>query len=318
MMVSCPDACAVRMLYACQAGVRSSLASAAPDAQKKAARMTRTEARTIADLIEDRFGLATEAGRGMAAEGPLARILSRRTHRRYDSRPVPEDLLEVLFACAFSASAKSDLQQASVVVIRDAEKRRRIADLIPSMPWIGNAPVFMIWLGDSRRIRRICDMRGKPFANDHLDAFLNAAVDCGLAMQTFILAAEATGLGCCPISVVRNHVDQIGEILELPDWVFPVAGLCLGWPAREGFISMRLPPSVTVHTDRYDDSCLAEEIGGYDRRRDARYSIPAEQQRMTDKYGVADFYGWSEDKARQVSVTEREKLGPYVRRKRFC
>src|SRR3546814_20352903 len=79
-------------------------------------------------------------------------------------------------------------------------------------------------------------MRGKPFANDHLDSFLNAWADCALAMQTFILSAEAAGLGCCAISAVRNHAQALADLLELPEWVFPVAGLCLGWPAREGFI----------------------------------------------------------------------------------
>ena len=269
--------------------------------------------RSLADLIEDRFGLATEVGRDMPDDGTLARILGRRTHRRYTDKPVSDDLLNTLFACAFSASAKSDLQQGSVLVVKDPAKRVLIADLIPSMPWIRQAPVFMVWLGDSRRIRRICEMRGKPFANDHLDSFLNAAADCALAMQTFILSAETVGLGCCPISVVRNHAARIAEILELPDWVFPLAGLCLGWPSREGFISMRIPLSLTVHTDRYDDSRLPEEIDAYDRRRNARHAIPPEEQRFREDYGTAAFYGWSEDKARQVSKPDREDFGKFVR-----
>src|SRR3546814_16744069 len=89
------------------------------------------------------------------------------------------------------------------------------------------------------RIRRICEMRVQPFANDHLASSLNAAADCALAMQTFILSAEAAGLGCCTISAVRNHAQALADLLELPEWVFPVAGLCLGWPAREGFLSAR-------------------------------------------------------------------------------
>ena len=36
------------------------------------------------------------------------------------------------------------------------------------------------------------------------------------------------GLGCCPISVVRNHVEKLSELLELPAGVFPVAGLTVG------------------------------------------------------------------------------------------
>jgi len=279
--------------------------------------MPQNDFKTLAEVIAHRYGEGTvgggESGADMAADDVLAQILLRRTHRRYTEEPIPDDLLDVLFAAAFSASAKSDLQQGSVVVVKNPAKRKQIADLIPSMPWIEKAPVFMIWIGDSRRIRRICELRGKSFGNDHLDAFLNAAVDAALAMQTFILAAEAKGLGCCPISVVRNHLDAIRDVLELPLYTFPVAGLCVGWPSQEGFISMRLPPKVNVHTDRYDDWDLAEELHGYDTRRDARFSIPEASRRMNDVYGEAKFYGWSEDKARQVSTPEREKLGQFVR-----
>ena len=72
--------------------------------------------------------------------------------------------------------------------------------------------------------------------------FMNAAVDAGLVLQAFITAAEALGLGCCPISVVRNHVEKVAALLELPPGVFPVAGLCVGYPRQPGWTSMRLPP----------------------------------------------------------------------------
>ena len=273
--------------------------------------------KTIADLIEDRFGLPTEAGRDLPAEGELAAILTHRTHRRFTDAPVSDAMLEVLLACAFSAPAKSDLQQSAVVIVRDAAKRKAIADLIPAMPWIGTCPVFMVFLGDSRRIRRICELRGKPFANDHLDAMLNAAVDTGLVMMNFIRAAEAVGLGTCPISVVRNHIERVSEILGLPGHVFPVAGMTLGWPAQQGYISLRLPPSINVHVDSYDDSDLPAELDGYDRRRDARFSTPPDKQRKPEAYGIANFYGWSEDKARQVSETERRQLATFLRAQGF-
>ncbi|UUX48215.1 nitroreductase family protein [Nisaea acidiphila] len=273
--------------------------------------------KTIADLIEDRFGLETEAGRDMPAEGDLANILGHRSHRRYKPDPVPENLLEVLLSAAFSAPAKSDLQQSGILIVRDTEKRKKIEALMPAMPWIAEAPVFMVFLADNRRIRRISEMRGTPFANDHLDSVLNAAVDAGLVLMNFIRAAESVGLGCCPISVVRNHIETVSELLELPEHVFPLCGFCLGWPAGEGHISLRLPPRVMVHTDRYDDSGLEAEVAGYDARRSARYRIPDEKQRLVDEYGLAQDYGWSEDKARQVSKPERMQLAKYLRSQGF-
>ena len=272
---------------------------------------------TIADLIEKRFGLNTDAGRDMQGFDELTNILNHRSHRRYKDKPIPDKLLEVLLAAAFSAPAKSDLQQSSVVVIRDKEKQEAIADMIPSMPWLRTCPLLMIFLGDSRRIRRICEMRNKPFANDHLDAFLNAAVDAGLVLMNFMRAAEAVGLGCCPISVVRNHIDEVSQLLELPNFVFPVAGMTAGYPSDDGYLSLRLPPAVNVHINAYNDTQLEQEIDSYDKRRDSIFSIPPEKQRKVEEYGVANFYGWSEDKARQVSSRERDQLATYLIKKGF-
>ena len=272
---------------------------------------------TIADLIEKRFGLNTDAGRDMQGFDELTNILNHRSHRRYKDKPIPDKLLEVLLAAAFSAPAKSDLQQSSVVVIRDKEKQEAIADMIPSMPWLRTCPLLMIFLGDSRRIRRICEMRNKTFANDHLDAFLNAALDAGLVLMNFIRAAEAVGLGCCPISVIRNHIEEVAQLLELPDFVFPVAGMTAGYPSDDGYLSLRLPPTVNVHTNTYNDAQLEQEIDSYDKRRDSIFSIPPDKQRKVEEYGVANFYGWSEDKARQVSSRERDQLATYLIKKGF-
>ena len=276
--------------------------------------------KSLQDLVEARFGSTAPrvaAGEGEAGSGTVRGLLGHRTHRRYLDRPVSPELLDLLLACAFSAPSKSDLQQAGVVRVCDPQLRSAIGALIPSMPWIVQAPEFMLFIGDGRRIRTICTARDKPFANDHLDAFFNPTVDAALAMANFITAAEAEGLGCCPISAVRNHAAEIGALLALPAQVFPVAGLCLGWPSREGFISARLPLAASVHVDRYDDGAMLDQVGEYDRRRDGIHAIPPDSHRLVERFGTAEFYGWSEDKARQVAVQERETFGGYVRSQGF-
>ena len=105
----------------------------------------------------------------------------------------PISLLDALLAAAQSAPAKSDLQQYSVVVMRDAARIKQIADWIGTMDWIATAPVFLVWCGDMRRGQRLCDMHDMPHANNNLDTFLNTAVDCSLAMGQFMAAAEAVG-----------------------------------------------------------------------------------------------------------------------------
>jgi len=275
----------------------------------------RTPAQRIDAALAERFGAAPGVNPELPGLEELARMAEHRSHRKFASRSVDSGLLRLLFACAFSAPSKSDLQQADIVHVADRAKIKAIADGIPDMPWIADAPVFLVFLANNRRIRQIGDWRGKPFANDHLDHFLNAAVDAALAMMSFIRAAEAAGLGACPVSHVRNHPHELARLLALPEWVFPVAGLCVGYPAESGRISPRLPLEVTVHVDRYDETGIRERIDAYDRRRHAL--LPYRKQRYADRYANVDFYGWSEDKARQYSVPERADFGAFIREKGF-
>jgi FMN reductase [NAD(P)H] len=260
-----------------------------------------------------RFGDGVVVPRGPPEIPWLRQVLLRRTHRRYADRLVSESLLQLLLGAAFSASSKSDFQQATVIRVVDRARRDRLAALVPDMPWIGNAPVFLVFCGDARRLERLGELRGREVGNGKLEGFFNATVDATLVLQTFILAAEAVGLGCCPISVIRNHPEAVAETLGLPNKVFPVAGLCVGYPAAAGHISMRLPPEVSLHIDRYDDSHLGDAIAAYDVRRDARYSIPREQQRRPEIFGYASLYCWSEDKVRQATQPEGEDFPAYLR-----
>ena len=272
----------------------------------------------LADLIEARFGLPAAAGREMPAEGALATMLSRRVCRDYADTPVDEDLMQVLFAAGLSAPSKSDLQQATIVRVVDPGKRATLQGWLSSMPWIARAPQLMIFCGDNRRSRRIAELRSKPFPNDTLDMFMNAAVDAGIVLQAFVAAAESAGLGCCPLSLVRDHASALAEMLELPQWVFPVAGLTVGYPAKPGAVSLRLPPSVTVHTDRYDDSGFVVALEAYDRRREAARPTPREKQRDAKRFGTVERYSWSEDKARQYAVPHRVDFTAFVRTQGFA
>ncbi len=269
----------------------------------------------IQQTLAERFGSDVPVDPSLPGLDTLATIAGHRSHRAYADRPVPDDLLRLLCACALSAPSKSDLQQADIVRVADPTLRATIADLLPDNPWVREAPVFLVFCGNNRRIRQSSELRGKTFANDHLDAFMNAAVDAGIVLSTFIRAAAAVGVGCCPISAVRNHAAAISRLLGLPDWVFPLAGLCVGYPAAEGQISPRLPLDVTVHTDRFDDSAVTERIAAYDRRRAALQ--PYARQRYPEEYGELSEYGWSEDKARQYSHPERADFGRFIRDKRF-
>ena len=211
-----------------------------------------------------------------------------------------------MLACAQSAPSKSDFQQYSIVVTEEREELLRLARLCPGNGHVKHCPAFVTFCADIRRMRRIAEMRGYPFAGDGMDGFFNAAVDAAVAMQCFVAAAESAGRA--PISEVRNSVAEFSAALSLPRGVFPVAGVTLGWPAWDGRTSARLPPEVVVHRERYDDACLEEAVDAYDARRREAGPIPPERQNRVDRYGVSERCTWSENAARQLSVAERPEF----------
>ncbi|HEY7247651.1 MAG TPA: nitroreductase family protein [Xanthobacteraceae bacterium] len=272
-------------------------------------------ANTIAQALAERFGEKLAVDPALPGLSELARLAAYRSHRRFLPRAIEPELIRILCACALSAPSKSDLQQSDIVIVSDMSIRKGIVATIPDMPWINDAPAFLVFVANAERLPLACKLHGKPFPNDHLDAFFNAVVDAAIVMTTFINAATQIGLGCCPISAVRDQAGTVGNLLRLPQRAVPVAGLCVGWPAEPGSMTPRLSLETTVIRDRYGERDLPSEIAAYDRRREALR--PYRRQRRPDRWGTAAFYGWSEDKARQYAEPTRTDFGAFVREKGF-
>lgn len=275
-----------------------------------------TAARATAAALKERFGEDFTIDPELPGMPALAKLASHRSHRRFLPRLIAPELLRLLCACALSAPSKSDLQQCDIVVVSDVRARKAIVDTIPDMPWIMDAPAFLMFVGNGARLPLMAKLRAKPFPNDHLDQFFNAAVDAAIVLATFMRAAAAVGLGTCPISAVRDRPRVVSEALQLPERTFPVAGLCVGWPAEAGGITPRLSLATTVVENAYGARDVAAEIDAYDRRREK--VRPYRRQRDVPRWGEATFYGWSEDKARQYAEPTRTDFGAFVRGKGFC
>lgn len=253
---------------------------------------------------------------GAQPSDALRPMLARGSCRRFRPDPVPDALLKLLAAAALAAPTKSDLQQRDIILLSSPAQRAALSALVPGQAWVAEAPMLAVFCGNNRRQRLLHTWQRVPFANDHLDAVINAAADAAIALGAFVTAAEAMGLGCCPISAVRNAAQAVSDLLDLPDHVFPFAGLALGYPAAPPQVSPRLPLQVTVHTDRYSETGLQAAVADYDADRAARQPYAA--QRFADIFGHSATYGWSEDKVRQYSQPERADFGAFIRAKGFC
>lgn len=269
----------------------------------------------IKQALAARFQDAPDLAEVPRGAETLAAMAGRGSCRAFRDDPVPKDWLTLLSAVALSSPTKSDLQQRDIIMLRSTQVRRQLADLVAGQDWVRDAPMIAVFCGNNRRQRLWHAWKEVPFANDHFDAAFNAAGDAAIALGAFVTAAEAMGLGSCPISAVRNEAQAVSSLLDLPDHVFPFAGLAFGFPAQAPKISKRLPLKVTYHEDRYTENDLKVAVDDYDADRTA--TQPYAKQRFADRFGLSDSYGWSDDKARQYSTPERADFGALMRAKGF-
>jgi nitroreductase/FMN reductase [NAD(P)H] len=164
-----------------------------------------------------------------------------------------------------------------------------------------------------RRNIKITNDRGYAHKNNNVDTFMNSVIDSALSMQSLICASEASGLGICPISMIRNIIEDIRVLCKLPNGVFPIAGLALGWPDEKSPVSIRMSQEIVIHNDHYNEDNLLNKINDYDNRVYDIAPIPKEKQRHVEIYGIAKKGTWSENTARQLSVPERNNFRQWLK-----
>ena len=243
----------------------------------------------------------------------LKSILSRRSIRKFLNKPISKELLTLLLAAAQSAPSKSNLQQYSILVIQDHNIKNEISNLIGNTKWALTAPIFLLFLADIRRNIKITHDRGYDHKNNNVDTFMNGVIDAALSMQSTICASESLGLGVCPISMIRNIIEEVKAICKLPKGVFPIAGLAMGWPDEKSNVSIRLAQNIVTHYDKYNEKDLIHKINKYDERVFKKDPIPENKQRHVELYGVAKKGTWSENISRQLSVPERSNFKKWLK-----
>ena len=127
----------------------------------------------------------------------------------------------------------------------------RLAPAHFNQPMVAEAPVVLTICADFRRTTDWCLQRDAAPGYDNMLSFMNAATDALLFCQTFCCMAEEIGLGLCFLGTTVYMPQLIIEALQLPQLVFPVATLTVGWPAETPLPTDRLPLESFVHQETY-------------------------------------------------------------------
>jgi nitroreductase len=178
---------------------------------------------------------------------------NRRTIRQYSDKDIPTDLLNSLLAESFRSSTMGGIQLYSVVVTRDKTMKEKLSPAHFNQPMVMNAPVVLTFCADFHRFSLWCQQRKAVPGYDNLMSFYNASIDALLVAQSFSLLAEEAGMGICYLGTTTYNPQQIIDTLQLPELVFPVTTITVGYPAENPHQQDRLPADGLIHTETYRD-----------------------------------------------------------------
>lgn len=254
--------------------------------------------------MTSRFNLL---GLGDPANAILRLISEHASCRSFKPDPLPPRTLETLIVAAQSASTSSNLQAYSMIAVENPARKERLAELCGGQKMVRECPLFLVFCPDIHRLQYLCERQGYRFGATFAEMFLLASVDAALAVQNAALAAESLGLGICMCGSIRNDPAAVIELLQLPEGVYALTGLCVGYPAPPRLeVKPRLPLKAVLHREVYADAHMEESIAEYDRVMaegrtydGRRVSIAGES--VDKEY---DFYGWAEHTARRLTRPE--------------
>lgn len=185
-------------------------------------------------------------------------INTRRSIRRYQDKDVDNTLLTQLIKEAERTQTMGNLQLYSVVVTRSKELKTKLAPAHFNQPMVTGAPVVLTFCADYRRTTLWAEQRQATPGYDNPLSFVNSMTDALLFCQTFCNLAEEEGLGCCFLGTTVYQPQSIIDTLQLPELVFPVATITLGWPDENPPLSDRLPVSTIIHEETFHDYSAAD------------------------------------------------------------
>lgn len=188
-----------------------------------------------------------------------------RSIRKYKDEEVKEEDLDIILDAAQLAPSSINGQQWSVIVIEDEKKKKELSVLSGGQSWVAEAPVFLVFVADYYRTKIALEKEGKEFKNiQSIEAIMVSSVDVGLAFGNAMNAAESLGYGIVPIGAIRREPAKVIELLNLPKYVYPVLGMCIGVPDEDPMKKPRFSKQAVVHREIYNRD-LKDLVDDYDK-----------------------------------------------------
>jgi len=198
----------------------------------------------------------------------LESLFKHQSIRKYKDQPLEQDKLDLIVKAAQAAANWCNGQQVSIVAVKNKEIKSKLCQCCFNQPYINECPVFLVFCADNYRTNLIFEKNNDKEGGDKyikkLDTLIIGSTDVGIAMQNAIVAAESMGLGTVPIGGIRIQSLEVVKALNLPKYVIPICGLCVGYPDANPGVKPRLPQKAVYFEDTYKTENVEKDVAEYD------------------------------------------------------
>jgi len=235
-------------------------------------------------------------------------LKSHRSIRKFTNQAIAPEMLEEILRAGQAAATSSFIQATSVIRVCEPEARQKLVEYSGGQAYVASASEFLVFCADLSRAGLCCELQGVEQVEGFTEHFIIATVDVALMAQNVAIAAESLDLGICYIGGLRNNPQGVSELLNLPDQVYPVFGMCLGYPDQEVDLRPRLPLPVILKQERYSTDGDRETIAEYDTVIEAYYA---------KRLGGTKSMSWSKQVASLAGKEARPHMLEFLQGKGF-
>jgi nitroreductase len=206
----------------------------------------------------------------------LKLLIERGSCRSFSDRQIPDDVLNLLLEAGIHSATGGNLQPYSIIKITDAATKQELDRLCGDQVFVATAPVDLLFCIDWHRLQRWARLQNAPFAaNNSFRHFWISFQDTIIAAQSICTAADALDLGSVYVGTVLECFPELREMFKLPDGVFPVVLVSLGYPKMRPLPKRKLGTSVLLHDGEYHELPDDQLLTAYEEK------YPAWQKEVT-------------------------------------
>lgn len=240
----------------------------------------------------------------------IIRLLhNHRTIRKFTNQEISKQQIRTIVEAGQRASTSSYVMAYSIIGVTDETIKKELRK-VSGQPYVEENGYLFVICADLNRnyhLDTMKDLENKKKNIESTEQFIVTTIDAALVTQNMVIATESLGLGACFLGSLRNDINRVNELLELPDYVIPLFGLAIGYPADKPETKPRLPFEVVFHENTYNKN-KQQEIKDFDETILSYY-----QKRSTNNKKDT----WTDQMARKYAVPTRMDVGPFVQKKKL-